>query len=231
MTKHNKTFILLFCIFGILQIVSSQSLKEQFDAIYGLNPQLYNGYVYQGNYGPKVKDQPFLYQDFIKGDVVLEGKKYHDLLLNYDVFNQLLILKFNTPTGGEKTIELPFFKLTEFNIGEDHFVLKAQSDSSYQVYQLIGNKQNTFWLKHEKKLLLETVTQQYEYQFSRDYIGLYFAPNPKQLIELTKNKSLIKLFERDQQQKLKRWLRKNRFNIRKVTPEQLKLLAQYIDQL
>jgi len=229
--KHNRTLFILCCIFGILQIAFSQSLKEKYDAIYGLNTKLYNGYVYKGNYGSKVQGQPFLYKDFTRGDVILENKKYHDLLLNYDIYNQLLILKFNTPTGAEKTIELPFFKLTEFNIGEDHFVLKAQSDSSYQVYQLIGEKQNTFWLKHEKKLQLETISQQYEFQFTRDFISIYFAPDPNQLIELNRNKSLIKLFERDQQQKLKRWLRKNRFKIHKVTPEQLKLLAQYINQL
>jgi len=223
-------FIFYCCIF-FFQIAEAQNFKSHFDQIYGLDSKLYNGYVYNGFYGSTVKGQPFLYTDYLKGDITLEGKKYQNLLLNYDVFNQLLVLKFKTTTGADMTIELPFFKISEFNIGENHFILQEQSDSSFQIYQIIGNKQKAFWLKHEKKLELETISQQYEYQFTRGFIRFYYAINPNQLVELNKNKSLVKLIEKEKQKQLKRWLRKKRIKIHKATPQQLKSLSQYLNQL
>lgn len=212
-------------------MTKAQNFKSHFDQLYGLNPKLYNGFIYDGFYGTSVKGQAFLYDDYINGNITLEGIRYENLLLNFDIYNQILVLKFNAPTGANINLELPLFKISEFKIGEDTYRVVAQEDSTFQVYQIVGTGQKQFWLKHEKKLEVETVSQQYKYQFTRDFVQIFYARNPDLLIDVNRNNTFIKHFNKEEQKQLKRWLRKNRIKIQKATPKQLKSLSQYIDQL
>lgn len=132
------------------QVVWTQNQKTQLDAVYGLDSKLYNGYVYNGEYGLKVDGIPFLYQEFEEGSLSLEGKEYDGLQLNYDIYNQKLVLKFKTSSGALQFIEIPLFKLNHFSIGAHDFKMISKSDSSFQIYQSIGRAPYRFYVSHQK---------------------------------------------------------------------------------
>lgn len=214
-----------------MQFNYSQNLKEQFNNIYGLDNKLYNGFVYSDNFGSFVKGNPFINDEFGYGSLVLDSNRYQNILLNYDIYNQVLVLKFHSSIGAELMIEIPFFKVSEFTINEDVFRIIPQSDGTYKVYQIIGNESFKLWVTHKKNLNIENVSQQYKYQFSRDFIQVLYKKQYGEFIELKSNKDLISLQESDKQTLIKKWLRKNKIKIHKSNPDQLKLVSQYLNQL
>lgn len=220
----------MFCVF-IFQYSDAQDLKSSFDKIYSLDTRIYSGYVYKDNYGPKVKGSPYLYDNFTEGSILVQEKKYENLLLNLDIYNQLLILNFTEPNGGNVKIEVPFFKVSKFAIGEDNFLINTETDSSYQVYQIIKDDNNEFWLRHRKKMEMETVNQQYDFQFTKNFTSVYYVYKPGEYVELKNNKTLLKLVKNDKQAELKKWLRKKRIKVKKTDHKQIKLLSQYLNSL
>lgn len=213
------------------QLLLSQNQKTQFDAVYGLDSKLYNGYIYNGQYGSKVGGSPFLYEDFEEGSLSLEDKEYQHIWLNYDIYNQKVVLKFVNNSGAWQHIEIPLFKLDHFSIGEHYFKMISKNDSSFQIYQSIGQMPYMFYVSHHKNMNLENASSQYEYRFSKDFTQVFWWKDELNVIELKRNKSLLENLNKEQQQTTRKWLRQNKMKVQKATYLQLELLSQYLHQL
>lgn len=231
MKTLSKISCLLLLVLSFSQSLRAQSQKKQFDAVYGLDSKLYNGYVYNGQYGSKVRGIPFVYQEFKEGTLSLEGKAYTDLQLNYDIYNQKVVLKFINNSGAWQHIEIPLFKLDHFSIGEHDFKMISKNDSSFQIYQSIGQMPYMFYVSHHKNMNLDNASSQYEYRFSKDFTQVFWWKDELNVIELKRNKSLLENLDKKQQQSARKWLRQKKVKIQKATAAQLELFSKYLHQL
>lgn len=111
------------------------------DAIFGADPLLYNGKVYTFVMPAGTEGHPFFAaEEFTSGEIRLHGKHYPGQLINYDLFNQQLILHYVDMQGAEKRIIVSDAYLEGFSLNDKNFVLPPTADTALGFIQLIGNE-------------------------------------------------------------------------------------------
>jgi hypothetical protein len=223
--------LLLFCS-GFL---FSQHTYQDLDRVYGLDPLLFNGKKYSyflpsGTGG----NQFFSSAEFVWGGIVVMGfsgevikwKSDKDLLLNYDVFNQKLLLKFFDETGAEQIIEISEAWLESFNLGPVNFIYVRDNDK-VKIYQALGDgkfKMLHYWRKDLK--LTNTATASY-YAFSspikENFVLIEGIPRP-----FRSKGSFIKLFNPGHRVEIKNYLQANGINLKKASDQAMTDLINYI---
>lgn len=222
--------ILVLCFLGVHDLYS-QTLKEKIDAIYGLSPILYNGKIYSEFYGDKVKGHQFLLEkQTIKGDLIVQNQSFKNQQLNLDIYQQKVLLKYSDQNNAIQLIEISQHHLSEFSLEEKNFRVALEADSSFIIYQIIGNGSHQIFLNWYKKLQTISSNSSYDYQFSEAKKWMYLVID-SQWLSITNNKSLIKKIEEAKQKDLKRWLKENRIKIQKANDHQLYFLTNYLDSL
>ena len=209
----------------------AQLLKKDLDQVYGLNPHLYNGKLYSGSYGQKVSGHQFLEgSSFKDGSAKVLGENYTDLQLNYDIYLQKIILKFETSTGASSQIEIPQSHIQSFQMEGQFFQLFQENDSTYKIYQLIGKPNHQILIYWYKKLVPITSTNQFEYEFQDAKKEIFLLVKGK-LNYIKNNKSLIKMTDSKDQHLLKKWIKTHHFKIYKAHQEELLSLSQFLNSL
>lgn len=223
-------FITFFLVFSGLQTFA-QSLKKELDQVYGLDPHLYNGKLYSGFYGQKVSSHQFLNgSSFKNGSVEVLGEKYTELQLNYDIYLQKVILKFETSTGASSQIEIPHSHLQSFQMENQSFQLFQENDSTYRIYQVIGEGNYQIHIYWYKKLVPSNSTSQFEYEFQNAKKDIYLLKNGNRYY-IKNKKALRKMMKQDDQHLLKKWIKTHHFKIYKATNEELISLSQFLNSL
>lgn len=110
--------------------ITSQGQKESiayynvFDKVISIeNTSLYQGEIYTQKYRTITgKTQFYISNKFLKGSVVYDGQPYYGLDLKYDVFEDQLLLQLNSITSKDKTLELVWDYIDNFEIIGHRFV-------------------------------------------------------------------------------------------------------------
>ncbi|MFK7811681.1 MAG: hypothetical protein AB8B59_04250 [Maribacter sp.] len=123
-------WVLMFFTFASQGQEDSVVYYNVFDEVVGIaNTNLYQGVIYTQKYRTINDKTPFYTSiKFLKGSVVYDGQPYHGLDLKYDIFEDQLLLKLNSITSIEKTLQLKWDYIDEFEILGHRFV-KLLSDS------------------------------------------------------------------------------------------------------
>lgn len=208
-----------------------QDLKENLDATYGLSPKLYNGKLYADSYNRDVNGHPFLmHPDYENGHLKLRQGKFRDLKLNYDIYTQKVLLKFETQNKASRQIEIPLEHLLEFNLQERHFVNLQEEDQSFQIYQVIGGQETKFYIHWYKKLETVKSSSSFKHEFTEARKTFYLV-RKEQLTALSNNKSLRLCFPEEQHADIKKWMKSQGINLKKASDQQILMLSQYLDSL
>ncbi len=129
-------FFILFILFSAE--VFSQDTMSFSDHKYGLDPVVFNGEKYSFYPGAGIKGHQFLEQpDFVPGEVVIKGKVYGNILLNFDVYNQLLLMKYYDEFNAVCVIEVSKAWIEGFTIGDRRFIPLSNSNTT-SFYEIMG---------------------------------------------------------------------------------------------
>ena len=226
---------LFICIIGLSLVcshtVSGQTDMGNLDDIYGLNPVLYNGRIYSDFYGSSVKGHPFLLNsEYAAGSIKIKNKSYSEQLINYDVFKQKVLLSFTNHTQTQQIIEIPLLNIQTFSFSDKDFHLMKMPDSSLKIFQLIGEDQFPILVYWTKGINTTSSTSIYDYKFTNTKRSLWLIKD-HQFYSIKKNKSLIKLFGKEQSIGLKKWLKSRHIRIQKATDQQLQQVSEYLNAL
>ena len=210
--------------------MNAQQLKVEFDEVYSMDPELYNGRVFNeiyriGVYG----NQFFSDEEFLKGDLGLRHQVYKDQELNYDVYRQKLLLSFNNDINARVVIEVPLLNTQFFYLGDRYFEVLPWEDSK-MIFQVFGVEKCKILIKWSKSLSIKSQTGSYQRKFS-DLKKQTWVYIEGEYYPFKKNKSFIKLFGYEQQDDIEKWLKSNRVKIQKADDVSLQKLAQYCSQL
>lgn len=223
--KNTAGSILLFFLLLISKQLSAQSpdIKD----CYGTDGVLYNGAIYRFYIAPSTTGTPFITgSEFSKGELTVRGKKYHDLALNYDVYNQQLVYQFTGINGGLNMIEISKAWLESFDLSGKHYILISNRDSVARIYQAIGSEKYKVLYYHYKELALSTATTESNMRFTNSIRESYLLKD-NNLYRYTNNRSFIRLFEKDKQADIRKYLRQYKIKVRKSDDIAISGLIEY----
>jgi hypothetical protein len=190
-------------------------------SIYGLNPLLYNGKIYKYFVPENVDGNQYLKGvDFQPGSATLKGIEYKNLLLNYDVYNQKLILKFENEERGKSIIEVSDAWLEKFALGKQNFKIIADDKNINHIYQVFGTDSIVILYYWRKILTLENVTSTPNYKFlgperkSMVYMNHFF-------FKYRNNRGFLRLFDPYKKAIFKKYLHEHRINLKKANDNEI----------
>ena len=219
--------IILFFFSG--KLISQETAKEM-DLAYGLDPLLYNGKIYTyflpaGTGG----NQFFLSTDYFLGEVTIKGKLFEGITLNYDIYNQQLLLQYAGETGAFNIIEISKAWLESFSIGPMNFKFITHKNES-RIYQVLGDGPLHILYYWRKNLKLSNSAVAADYTFSlpirTNFVMIKGESRPYGSIG-----SFIKLFDPVHKDEIKDYIHVNGIKLKKAPDQVMTDLINFISNL
>jgi hypothetical protein len=230
MIKSVSGWVFICICFFLNHNVQAQVPQNYTDDIYGYDPVLYNGkhYLYQSP--PHASGSPMMFETgFVKGWLVLKNKTYHQVDLNCDLLNQLLIMRFVNHSGAVVVIEVPQSWLQSFGFDESEFVFRRPDDKN-QVCQVIASGGARVEYQWYKELKLDNVMSSPVYNFSvakkKKMLYLNGNANP-----YTNNRDFLKAFDASVRSKLRSYMKTNKIKVNKSSDKTIKSLLDYYNTI
>jgi hypothetical protein len=200
------------------------------DEIFGSDPLLFNGRFYTFSPPLKTEGNQFLHDtDFEEGSVTIRGVKYNNLLLNYDVYNQQIVLKYNTRGNAVNFIVLSEAWLESFTAGGLLFEILAFTDSIKHIYQVIGSGNNRILYSWGKKLSLDIFVGTSKHVFSEPLKQMFLLSNNR-ILSFSNNRSFSALFNERRTDVIK-YLRAERINVKRASDKSMYQLINYCNTI
>ena len=205
----------------------AQDVARVLDQAYGLDQTLCNGkkYLYLAPAGTR-QNQYLVSPDYVPGNVTVKGKIYPDLTLNYDIFNQQLLLKYNDGTGIPKILEVSKAWLTTFSLGSRKFEF-LNIENNPRFFQVLGDGPARVLYFWRKTIDLESTVGVVNYYFSHAIREPYVLKDG-QLSPFRSKRSFIRIFPPEHKTEIRDYLRKNKVKIRKAGDKAMADLVNYI---
>ena len=228
-----KIYILMVTglILFTYQVGNAQDVALSKD-LYGLNPVLYNGKYYTYSAPGNTKGNQFLMgPEYKTGSVQIKGKVYDSLLLNYDIFNQLVTLKFKTNAGNMLFISISDAWLEAFTIGNKHFkVLQLPGTNEKEFYQVIGKGYYKILYGWHKNMTFVSGTSGGYNVFSKAYRSAYLLVGNKPE-SFKKNNQFSRLFGKEHRADVAKFLRQHNINLKHANENKIQELIHYCNTL
>lgn len=208
-------------------VESPQGLLATIRNKYGPDQGLISGIQFYNRY-PRVESHPYFEKEtFTAGSVNISGREYEEVLLNYDLHGQQVILEYNGPGGSFGKIILISPHVNAFRLGEDHFEKLTLTDKGPKFYQVIRVEEIECFIHWKKEMVPTSNDLSYAYYFSepkREYLITYEGDFHR----FRTRRSFLRIFSGDLTKKVRRYLRKERILFRDASTEQLAGLFGFI---
>lgn len=224
---YNFLFSLVLCSF----IASAQVQNENIDPKFGLNPVLYNGKVYYFFPQPGTVGSQYMYTDFDpKGAILIRGIAYSNHSLNYDIYNQQVILKYVNQFGSTSMIEISNAWLEKFEIYGSQFELFSEADTTKRIYQVLGDHKFKVLYYRKKDLLLDnmkTIRNHYFTDVKRDMFVLF----GNRIISYNSNRSFVRIFDESKRDLIKKYAKAKGIRVKSANDQKMNDLVNYCSSL
>lgn len=220
--KFIRKLILFISIFSPVQIIHGQILKDSLDKVYTLDPFLYNGKKYTYYLPGNTKGSQYLVDgNFLKGNILINGIVYDDLKLNYDIYNQQLLLKYKNLHDAIEIVIVSDAWLENFTMEDKTFEYSNLNNKSRQIYQVIGEDKIRVYYYWEKNVKLDNTSGNPMYKFSKPVKETYLFIN-SQLKKYRNNRSFISSLDPAKQEYIKKYIQEHKINV-KNAPDKIML--------
>ena len=208
----------------------SQDAFHEMDRVYGLDPLLFNGKKYSYFLPSGTGGNQFLASSaFVEGDIVIRGKEVQDVFLNYDIYNQKLLLQYSDETGAFQIIEISEAWLERFSLGEMNFIYLAGNEQ-HRIYQVLGDGPYHILYSWRKSLKLSNSMGDGNYTFSPAVKTRYVFVDGE-LHPFRSKGSLIKVFDPAHKPAIKNYFHEKGINPKKASDQAMTELINYIGNL
>lgn len=224
-----KTAIVFF--FMILSSgISAQKPHTGIDEVYGSDPLLYNGKYYTFHVPVNTIGHQYLTdKEFQTGSVRLRGVDYNDLKLNYDIYNQQLLLRYPSATGAVNLLIISDAWLEAFTIDDRHFEIITSPDSTKKIFQVLGNGPFRILYHWKKNLELDLSYGAKDHVFTGSKeMNLY---KDDKILAYRNNRSFYSLFNNEQKHVVKEYARRHRINVKKAGDQLMTGLVDYYNSM
>jgi|WetSurMetagenome_2_1015567.scaffolds.fasta_scaffold244778_2 hypothetical protein len=193
------------------------------------NQELYIGKMWSNKY-TNVKGDQFLFsREFLPGSLTINGTVYKRILINYDIYNDEILV----PKNGESIVQLNKEMVDSFLIINNDITYRfvnARTDSSSVIKgynnQLYKGK-SILYVKYKKEIEELAVDDKYDL-FYRTY--RIFLQKDGQIYQVTSKNDLLKIMKEDKA-KIKDFMKKNRLKVSKKEPGSFIPVIRYYDSI
>jgi len=230
--KLKRAFILI--ITPILFLISGNLLSQEgvneYDKMYGPDEVLYNGkkYTYFLPAGTE-GNQFFASPQYTIGTVTIKDKIFTGLALNFDIYNQQLLMTYKNENGITEIIEISQAWLKGFHLLEKDFIL-INKDGESKFYQMLGNRSAKFlyyWYK-TMKLDMKYSAQNYVFSAANRIVYLYYDGKT---IPCRNKRSFKSMFDDEKWAGIRSYMHKNNIRLKKASDNKMTDFADFIDSL
>jgi hypothetical protein len=198
---------------------------------YDTDPVLVNGKLYIFHLPGGTDGNQFIsgskYED---GSLLLKGIYYEGLKLNYDVYNQEVIMTYQNNSGAINQLIVPDGWLEGFFLGDRKFELYFIEPGRKKIFQVIGDDSIRVLYHWRKSLELSHVHGATNYVFSKPIRTMYLFVNSR-INQYRNNKSFYTLFDPDKASKIRDYLRSNRINVRKADDGSIAAMIDFCNSM
>ena len=231
----NKNFLLSIFLFvivsisGICSVTNDSSAKPLQTGPTKDYQVLFSGKEWHNLYTAIKGDQFLFSKDFMPGTVSINGKTYIDISLNYDIFNDEILIPAN------KGIILQLNKeiVDSFTLGFDNKIYKffnTDRDSLENIkgfVKVLYEGKSRLYVKYKKEIQPLAVEDKYDL-FFRTY-RVYFVKGGS-VNQISSKNELLKVLN-DQKVQIKDFMKKNKTKVSKKDPESFIPVIRYYDSL
>ncbi len=223
----------LICLLAGFFPLEAQTTSAQTDLLafirekHGPDPGLINGIQFTNRYY-RVKEHPFYRgEGSSRGTVTVSGRKYEDVLLNYDLYAQQVILEYQGRNSGVGKIILVTPHVDAFSLEGDYFEKRSLTEEGPLFYQVITADGVSLYIHWSKLMVPNSNDLHYTYYFSkagRDYL-LEFEGS---LHPFSGPSSFKSIFRGEARKQVRKYLRQHRFKFREAGSGKLAGLLGFI---
>jgi len=218
----------LFILFAFIYFCELEAQNNKVPS-YGQNSILYNGELYNYSISHRIKGHQFFQtRDFKKGNICIKNKIFEDVLLNYDIYQQQILLKFKYHNV-DKIISIPKEIVKEFSFNNNHFTI-LNNGWNFKIYEVIGDGEIKILRHWRKELKLSSGNESKDYTFTKAFIIRYLYKKGE-LIRFQSKRSFISEFPEDSQPLISKFLRSNQINLKRALKDELSALTNYCNNL
>jgi len=195
------------------------------------DPLIQNGVYYTYPYY-NANGHPFLgRKEFQTGTVVFRGKTYDGFSLNYDIFNQQLILSKEHNGVLQMNLLAPEF-VSGFHLkGKQFSKLKVNGEAPgfFQVISECGSISCYYSLFKDRREIRDSGNRSI-YSFSAEKSRRYLLLDG-QLYRYKSNKTFLKVFPEECRAQIKEYMQENRILVMEADPKLMSRLTKYSDSV
>jgi hypothetical protein len=211
--------------------VAAQQTNIITDQVYGSDPLLINGRYY--SFFPPLStggSQFFADPQFEVGSATIRGVTYTDLILNYDIYNQQLLLNYKNKTGAANLIIVSDAWLEKFSLKGIDFEMITIQDTLKRIFQVLGTGANRILYYWKKDLKLDSFygAKNYTFSFARKEMNMLSG---NQIFKYWNNKSFYFLFDPEKRIAVKEYIRRRKISVRKAIDQTMTELITYCNSL
>ena len=191
--------------------------------------KLYNGRAWRNLYY-RIKGDQFLFTtEFLPGNVTVEGKKYSNLRIKYDIYNdELLII---TDHGIILQMNKEMIDLFDMKYNDQVYYfrnLDADSLSSISGFiNIMYEGKTSLYVKYRKEILLLAVENKYD-MFNQ--INRIYLEKGGTMTQVNTRREFLNLLK-DHKQQVHSFIKSNKIRITRKNPESFKPVVEYYDKL
>jgi hypothetical protein len=193
------------------------------------NQLLYIGKMWSNKY-TNVKGDQFLFsRNFLPGSLTINGNIYKNVLINYDIYNDEILI----PKNNASIVQLNKEMVDSFsfnNGGINYRFVNAQIDSISDIKGFVNELykgKSILFVVYKKEIEELAVDDKYDL-FYRTY-RIYFLKDG-QIYQLTTKSDLLKILK-ENKTKIKDFMKKNRLKVSKKEPNSFIPVIRYYDSI
>jgi len=234
---HSPLMVIMFLFTFLPGITTAQNLQEEAidsDGLYsyvlnkyGIDHELVNGIELYNLYR-HVKYHPYyLGEESLQGSVTLSGKRFDHLIINYDIYNQWLVLDYKELSGGINKVILEPLHTDGFQLGGNYFEKLALDDRGLLFYQVIRVNDLTCYIHWKKMMASISNNINFGEGFS-DPWRTFFLEYEGTIYPFSNRRNFASIFSGTSGREISVYMRKNNIRFRKVSIQNLTGLLEHI---
>jgi hypothetical protein len=224
-----RSFSVIF-LFILPGMMFAQMASVNVDEVYGLDPILYNGKKYTYFLPSGTGGNQYLFSpDYYIGSVTIKGQTFDLITLNYDIYNQQLLLQYATEAGSLSIIEVSKAWLESFWLGVKKFNYIDLGDGP-RFYQVLGEGQLQVLYYWSKDLKLDVTYGAHSFTFTPAMKDSWLLIDGK-LLPFKNKHTFLSAFNPAQRPLINDYIRRSKVRIKKASDQAMTQLINYIGSL
>jgi hypothetical protein len=213
------------------QNIAVDSIWEEYDQQYGLDIFLYSGkknlVYYMGHYG-----HPFWKsEEPIKGDLVVEGKRFKSQMLSYNIEKQEFVLTYFDYNKGKNQLIIVPERIDSVLLNNVIFIRNSNPKLNSPFVQLIySNKIQCYKTWRKDLQISKKIKSPSGFAYTKEQNDLFLLKND-QAYKFYNKKSFLQFFDKKYWSSIKKYISQNNMKFRNISDKELSTLVKYCEDL